>query len=336
MSAHPAAAISPVTDVSEQPIGPMVAVCCQGAGVLALHALSSGEALGRIPVGGHPVHATRVADRVFVATMDERTVAAVDVGGRVSKINVGVLGPSHFETVGAHLFVTCTAGDVLAAIDPIECELVERIGVGAEPHELAAHNGLLYVGSRRDGVVSVVDAEALGHVHDIPVGDGARVEGVAIAPGSDVGFAVDRANRRVVSFTLGSEGDVVGVADVGAGCYDLTVTADRLYVPSPEGGTIHAYGHDLGGYRVHDGYARPVDLIRWTDDLRVLDRDAPVLRGLEGSRISLPAGAISACETDQGLVLSHYDDASLSVLDATTGVRWHRGTAAYPFGAIAV
>ncbi len=322
--------------MSEPSVGPIVAVCCQGAGVLALHALDTGEPLGRIPVGGHPVHAPRIADRVFVATMDERSVAVVDVDGSVSRINVGVLGPSHFSTVGARLFVTCTAGDVLAAIDPVAGELVERIGVGAEPHELAAHDGLLYVGSRRDGVVSVVDAERMRHVHDIAVGEDARVEGVELAPNADLGFAVDRSNQRVVSFPLGAEGDVAGEAEVGAGCYDLTVTADRIYVPSPEDGVIHASDHEFDASEVLEGYERPVDLVRWADQLHVIDRGAPVLRGLEGAAIPIPAGAIAACGTDSGLVLSHYDDGSLSLLEPTSEICWHRETAAYPFGAIVV
>ena len=56
----------------------VVAVPCEGADALALFALATGDPLGSIPVGSHPVHAATLADRTFVATMGERSVTAVD------------------------------------------------------------------------------------------------------------------------------------------------------------------------------------------------------------------------------------------------------------------
>ncbi|MFB6352656.1 MAG: hypothetical protein ABEJ92_01070, partial [Halobacteriales archaeon] len=72
---------------------------------------------GAIPVGGHPVDAVAVDGRVFVATMDERSIDVVDADGSVRTVATGVLGPAHFARVGDRLFVTCTGGDAVAAID---------------------------------------------------------------------------------------------------------------------------------------------------------------------------------------------------------------------------
>jgi len=96
----------------------------------------NGDRLGEVPVGSHPVHATTCRGRTVVATMGERAVTAVDASGEVTQVETGVLGPSHFAGANGELYVSCSAGDALAVVDPESLTLVDRVAVGAEPHEV--------------------------------------------------------------------------------------------------------------------------------------------------------------------------------------------------------
>jgi len=119
------------------PADRVLAVPCEGDDLLALFALDTGERLGEVPVGSHPVHATTCRGRTVVATMGDRAVTAVDASGEVTQIETGVLGPSHFAAANGELYVSCSAGDALAVIDSERLTLVDRVAVGAEPHEVA-------------------------------------------------------------------------------------------------------------------------------------------------------------------------------------------------------
>ncbi|GAB7008331.1 YncE family protein [Halorubrum trueperi] len=348
-----------VGDSPTPPGGRVVAVPCEGANVLALFALDTGEPLGEVPVGSHPVHATAHRGGTFVATMGERAVTAVAPDGEVVRIETGVLGPSHFAVANGDLFISCSAGDALAVIDPERLTLLDRIGVGAEPHEVAVSTDgrRLYAGSRRDGVVDVVDPAARERIGSIPIGANARVQGVAIAPDGSRGYAVDQRGARVVAFDTGrgrgGGGDaaedgtrdagspatdaVVADAPVGADPYDLVATADRVFVPGRDDGTVHEFDPDLERVAIHDGFSRPVDLFELGSDRWVLDAGAARLRSLGGEAIETPAPGLVATRVDPGdrparLVVSHYDDDLLSLVDVESGTVWTVETPAYPFG----
>ena len=333
----------------------VVAVPCEGDDVLALFALADGEPLGEVPVGSHPVHATTFGGRTFVATMGDRAVTAVGADGTVSRIETGVLGPSHFAAANGELFVSCTAGDALAVVDPETLTLVGRVAVGAEPHEVAvAPDGRrLYAGSRREGVVDVVDAAARERLGAVDVGADARVQGVAIGPDGARGYAVDQAGARVVAFDPsgvdasdgpeGSEGPtdasadpVLGAAAVGADPYDLVVTADRVFVPGRGDGVVHEFDRDLGLAAVHEGFDRPVDLFRIGGERWVLDAGDDRLRSLGGSVVETPAPGLVATRAGDRLVVSHYDDDRISLVDVAEGTVWTAETPAYPFGSVVV
>ena len=334
----------------------VVAVPCEGADALALFALATGDPLGSIPVGSHPVHAATLADRTFVATMGERSVTAVDPDGDVTRVDTGVLGPSHFASANGELYVSCSAGDALAAIDPAELTLVDRIGVGAEPHELAVgpDGRRLYSGSRRDGVVDVVDTATHERVGAVDAGPDARVQGVALAPDGHRGYAVDQVGSRVVAFepdavgnpdprsaapdgTDTREGAVLGEAAVGGDPYDLVVTADRVFVPGRADGTVHEFSPDLTLEAVHDGFSRPVDLFGATGRWWVLDAEVAGLRSLDGRVVDTAAPGLVATPVGGGrLVVSHYDDDRVSLVDVAEGPVWTADTPAYPFGAVVV
>ncbi|MFC7324450.1 YncE family protein [Halorubrum rutilum] len=335
---------------SDRPPDRVVAVPCEGDDVLALFALADGEPLGEVPVGSHPVHATTAAGRTFVATMGERAVTAVDPDGAVSRVETGVLGPTHFATANGELFVSCTAGDALAVVDPESRTLVTRIGVGAEPHEVAVapDGGRLYAGSRREGVVDVVDPVARERLGAVGVGPDARVQGVAVGPDGDRGYAVDQAGARIVAFDTdgglvrrdgaGAPTDepVLGEAAVGADPYDLVVTADRVFVPGRDDGVVHEFDRDLGVVAVHEGFDRPVDLFRIGGEWWVLDAAAPGLRSLLGAVVETPAPGLVATRVGDRLVVSHYDDDRVSLVDVEAGPVWTAETGAYPFGSVVV
>ena len=324
----------------------VVAVPCEGDDALALFALADGEPLGEVPVGSHPVHATTFGGRTFVATMGDRAVTAVDADGAVSRIETGVLGPSHFAAANGELFVSCTAGDALAVVDPETLTLVARVAVGAEPHEVAvAPDGRrLYAGSRREGVVDVVDPASHERIGAVDVGADARVQGVAIGPEGARGYAVDQAGARVVAFDpaavdetgAASDGPVLGEAPVGADPYDLVVTADRVFVPGRDDGVVHEFDRDLDRVAVHEGFARPVDLFRIGGERWVLDAGDDRLRSLGGSVVETPAPGLVATRVEDRLVVSHYDDDRISLVDVAGGTVWTAETPAYPFGSVVV
>ncbi|WP_241990590.1 YncE family protein [Halorubrum sp. CGM5_25_10-8B] len=329
----------------------VVAVPCEGADVLALFDLATGEPLGSVPVGSHPVHATTTADRTFVATMGERSVTAVAPGGEVTRVDTGVLGPSHFASANGELYVACSAGDALAVIDPVELTRADRIGVGAEPHELAVgpDERRLYSGSRRDGVVDVVDTATHERIRSVDVGPEARVQGVALAPDGHHGYAVDQEGDRIVAFEPAGHGDrypdapatrvgqIRKEAAVGADPYDLVVTLDRVFVPGRADGTVHEFSPDLTLESVHEGFSRPVDLFRANGRWWVLDAEAARLRSLDGDLVDTNAPSLVAAPVGGGrLVASHYDDDRISLVDVADGTVWTADTPAYPFGAVVV
>lgn len=317
----------------QHPIG---AVCCEGADVLALYDLVDGSFLGEVGVGGEPVHATVVDDSVFVATMGARSVDAVDTDGMVHRVETGVLGPSHFAATGGELWVPCTAGDVVAVLDPAAFEREHRVAVGAEPHEIEIHDGFAYVGSRAEGVVSVVDTACHETVGELDLGPTARVQGVDIHPASGRGFAVDQRGARVVAFEPGSGPEQIGEVAVGADPYDIDIVGDRLFVPGRDDGVVHEFGPELRSPVVHEGFERPVAVLVSNGSHWVLDRGRDRIESLEGDTVSTPAPAIGGTVTDGGILLSHYDDGAVSLVDPREGVRWHRQAPANPFGSVVV
>lgn len=97
------------------PADRVLAVPCEGDDLLALFALDTGERLGEVPVGSHPVHATTCRGRTVVATMGDRAVTAVDASGEVTQIETGVLGPSHFAAANG----SCTSPAPPATPSPL-------------------------------------------------------------------------------------------------------------------------------------------------------------------------------------------------------------------------
>ncbi|EMA63684.1 YncE family protein [Halorubrum lipolyticum] len=329
------------------PADRVLAVPCEGDDLLALFALETGERLGEIPVGSHPVHATTCRGRTVVATMGERSITAVGPSGEVTRVETGVLGPSHFATANGELYVSCSAGDALAVVDPEALTLVDRVAVGAEPHELAVAPGAdrLYAGSRREGVVDVVDTETRERIGAIDAGPDARVQGVALSPDGGRGYAVDQRGARVVAFDPGGDvaGDaasaapVRGEAAVGADPYDLVATADRVFVPGRGDGVVHEFDRNLEPIAVREGFSRPVDVLEVAGERWVLDAGAPRLRSLDGAVVETPAPGLVATPAGEGRVaVSHYDDDSVSLVDVESGPVWTADSPAYPFGSVVV
>lgn len=314
----------------------LLAVCCEGDDVLAVYELASGDRVGLVPVGEAPVHAARCSGRLFVATMGERSVNAVDLDGRTQRVPTGVLGPSHLTCAAGTLFVPCTAGDVVAAIDPEALTLLERIPVGAEPHEIAGRGDVLYVGSRRDGRVDAIDARQLSPRDSVSLGREARIQGVAVLPDGTGGLAVDQQGDRAFRFRLEPPMRVEAEAAVGENPYDFALRSDRLYVPGRADGTVHELHFDLSTVAVHRGFDRPYDVRRVGGEEWVVDRAASRLRSLSGREVDIPAPVIAAESVGDRLVLSHYDDDAISLVDPSRGVLWTRETPAHPFGILAV
>ncbi|GAB3697334.1 YncE family protein [Halorubrum pallidum] len=347
----PVAAGDRVADAAPPAGDRLAAVACEGADALALFALDTGDRIGEVPVGSHPVHATAAAGRTLVATMGERAVTAVAPDGEVTRIDTGVLGPSHFAAADDLLFVSCSAGDALAAIDPVESTLVDRVAVGGEPHEVAVAPGgdYLYAGSRRDGVVDVVDAAARERIASVDVGAAARVQGVALSPDGDRGYAIDQRGNRIVGFDPASATDVgngsdrepasdavFGSAGVGGDPYDLVATDDRVLVPGREDGTLHEFGPDLETVAVHEGFSRPVDAFRIDGDWWVLDAADARVRSLGGDAVETSAPGLVATRVGDRLLVSHYDDDQVSLVDVETGPVWTAESPAHPFGSVVV
>lgn len=313
----------------------LLAVCCQGDDVLALFDLASGEARGTIPVGGHPVHACHAADRVFVATMDERSLAVIDLGGDVTELPLGTLGPSHFAAARGRLFVTCTAGDVVAMVDPDGCTLIDRIGVGAAPHELDVAGDLVFVGTRKRGTVDVVDPEEGNRVGSVDLGDDARVEGLASGPEGERVYAVNAAAEEVVALSATADPSILATAPIGPDAYDL-LADDQVYVPSRSGGTVTVLDPDLAVRDRRTGYDRPVEVCPHADGHWVIERGRGHISTFDGRELTTPAGALTGTRTERGIVLSHYDDGLVSLVAPGEGVLWTSPSPANPFGTIVV
>lgn len=311
----------------------LAAVCCQGADELAVLDPDAGDLVGRIPVGGHPVHAAVAAGRLFVATMDERSVDVVDLDGRVRPVSTGVLGPSHFLATANRLFVACTGGDAVAALDPESLELAGRVHVGGEPHEIAAHDGLAYAGSRDDGTVTAFDPEALAPVATIPVGPDARIQGVEAGP--EAIYAVDQAAARVARLTADG---VTATVPVGDDPYDLLVTEDRVFVPGRADGTVHEFDLDLSARAVYETGPGATVVERVAGDYWVGHRQCARLVALGGGSVELPAPAyeLEPLSDDRALA-AHYGDAAVSVVDlAAREVDCTIEVGANPLGAVVV
>ncbi len=317
----------------------IAAVPCEGTDELVLLDIATGDSLGLIPVGSDPVHATTCAGTTFVATMGERAVSAVTPDGTVERIETGVLGPSHFAQIDGELFVSCTAGDTLAVIDSVELRLVDRVPVGAEPHEMAVSpsGDVLYVGSRRDGTVDAVRPSERAVVSSVRIAPRARVQGVALDPDGERGYAVDQRGARVVAFEANPSGLATGVsASVGGDPYDLVVTDRRVFVPGRAAGTVHEFDLDLDPVTVHDGFSRPVDLFRLDGSWWVLDADDAAIRSLDGRSVATVAPGLSATTVDAHLLVSHYDADLVSLVHPRDGVVWCSDVPAYPFGAVVI
>lgn len=311
----------------------LAAVCCQGADELALVDPAADDPAGRVPVGGHPVHAAAVSGRVFVATMDERSVTAVDRDGSVRTVPTGVLGPSHFARAADRLFVACTGGDAVAAIDPESLELSGRVHVGGEPHELAVRDGLVYAGSRADGTVTAFDPAALEPVATVSVGPDARVQGVAAGP--DAVYAVDQANARVARLTPDG---VTATAPVGENPYDLLVADDRVFVPGRGDGTVHEFDLALTPASVHETGAGATAVEPAAGDYWVAHRRSATLAALGGQTVELPAPAYELEPlSDDRVLATHYEDAAVSVVDLDAReVERTVAVGANPLGAVVV
>lgn len=317
----------------------LLAVACEGADVLALFD-DEGASLGAIPVGSHPVHAMVAAGRVFVATMGERSVTVVDRDGDTARIDTGVLGPAHIVSAGRRLLVPCTAGDAVAVIDSVTSSLEGRVPTGAEPHDVAVVGDVAIAGSRTDGVLTVFEpgTRRVQNRHEVPDSATARIQGVDAARGDTVpeaAYAVDQGNDRILR--IGPDG-VSAWAGVGPDPYEATVTAERVYVPSRGGDTVHEFVPDLSESVVYETASGPEGVLVIDGDPWVFHRDSPSLLSLNGDEMTLPAPVLAATELPDGRVaVSHYDDKAISLVDLDEAiVEWTSETPAYPFGSVAI
>ncbi len=321
------------TDPLEQPL---LAVCCEGADVLALYDLLQGDALGTIPVGSHPVHAMAHESRVFVATMGERSVDIVDTDGTVDRVHTGVLGPSHFAAIGGDVFTPCSAGDQIAVIDGEQFRLETRVPVGDQPHDIATDSQFAYVGCRGAGEVTVISAADRSVAGRVSVGG--RVQGVVVDGPTQTGYAVDQAGKRVVRFTTGHDPRVIAEASLDGTPYEVSLRLDRdsVYVPARDAGIVHEFDQDLQHRTVHRGFVTPTEVHRLADREWVIDRDASCLRALDGTQLSTPASALVGRPSEHGVVLSHYDAGMVSLVDPEDGVSWTTQTPDLPFGTVLI
>lgn len=310
----------------------LLAVPCSEADSVALFDATTGEDAGRVAVGSHPVHLAAADGRVLVATMGERSVDVI-ADGAVERVETGVLGPSHFAVSDQQAFVPCTGGDAVAVVDLDLLELRERVAVGAEPHDAELVGGDVYVGSRGDGTVTVLDAESATVRRSIDLADGdssARVQGLTAAE-SGV-YAVDQASSRVVLL----DGErVVAEAAVGANPYEAVVADGCVFVAGRDDGTVTELSPDLSSSTTHEVGGRPVDLVAADGGVWVFDRERAVARSLAGADIDLPHPGFAAVrdpETPGRVYVSHYDDDAVSAVDVGDGtVAWTASTPARPF-----
>lgn len=325
----------------------IVAVCCQGADMLALIDVETGENRGRIPVGSNPVHASVIDGRVVIATMGDRAVSVVDLDGSVRSVDTGVLGPSHIAASSDYIYVPCTAGDVVAVLDRAATTLVDRIPVGAEPHEIDIADDVGFVGSRREGCITVFDTTnnaVLGHLSPKGVSKNARVQGVKAVQDTKqtVVYAIDQRNACIARFDLDNERDYqfprtpIASVSVGADPYEFSIVDDRIYVPGRKDGTISELTRSLEVITKHAVGGIPTAVIgtrRW-----IVDRETSCFRSLEDDRITVPYPSINAISVDESrYLLSHYDNSAVSLVNTKTQkTEWTTSTPANPFGAVAV
>lgn len=329
----------------------LVAVPCSGDDSVRLLDAENGAERGVVGVGPHPVHLEALEGRVFVATMGDRAVTVI-VDGEARRVETGVLGPSHFATTADGLvLVPCTGGDALAIIDGEGLDLRDRVGVGREPHDVAVFEDRAFVGSRADGTVSVVDPAAARVEAEVDLGADARVQGVTAGPGGV--FAVDQRHGRLVKLTGGG---VVGEVAVGADPYDATLAGSRVLVPGRGDGTVTEVRLDLGGRAdlvdladmadrtVHDVGGTPTDVAVVEGTAWVADREAAVLRSLDGRTVELPfpAFSLSAHPGEASVVVAaHYDDDAVSAVDVgadgdTSEGRWTTPTPSRPMDPLVI
>lgn len=315
---------------------PLLAVCCEGADELALYDLLRGDALGTIPVGSHPVHAAAHEDRVFVATMGERSVDIVDIDGTVTRVRTGVLGPSHFAAIGGDVFTACSAGDQVAVVGGKQFGLETRVPVGDQPHDIATDGQFAYVGCRGAGEVTVISAADRLVAGRVSVGG--RVQGVAVDGRTQTGYAVDQAGERVVRFTTGHDPGVIAEASLDGTPYEVSLRLDHdsVYVPARDAGIVYEFDPDLQHKTVHRGFATPTEVHRLAGREWVVDRDVSCLRAVDGTQLSTPAPALVGRPSEHGIVLSHYDDGMLSLVDPEEGVSWITQTPDLPFGTVII
>lgn len=316
----------------------LLAVPCSEADVLALYDAADGSEAGRIAVGSHPVHLAAAGGRVLVATMGERSIDVV-TDGTVERVQTGVLGPSHFAVHEDRAFVPCTGGDAVAVVDLDSLERRERVAVGAEPHDAETVGDAVYVGSRADGTVAVIDAEAATVRATVDVADDSgkdpRVQGLAAA---DRGvYAVDQANARVVHL---DEDGVNAAASVGANPYEPVVDGGRLFVAGRDDGTVTELPGDLSLRTTHDVGGQPVDVLAVDGTTWVIDRDRAAVQSLGDAEVPLPYpgfAAVSDPKRPQRVYVAHYDDDAVSAVDLDDRtVRWTAETAARPFEPLVV
>jgi len=313
----------------------LAAVPCADADRVVLLDGADGRERGRIPVGDHPVHLAEVAGAVFVATMGDRAVSVVE-NGTVTRVETGVLGPSHFAaTDGGLVLVPCTGGDALAVIDRESLALVDRVGVGAEPHDVAVREGRAYVGSRGDGTVTVVDSAAGRALRTLDLGDGPRIQGVDAEFGGV--YAVDQAGGRIA---LLSESELIVSDMVGENPYEAAFGPENLYVAGRDDGTVTALSPDLSETTVHDVGGSPSSVVVADGTPWLLDREDARLRAVGSAEtISIPYPAFLGYVTPAGssVIVSHYDDDRVSLVDLEAGETvWTAETPSKPFEPLAL